>query len=184
MDAIQALALVAAASLALAVVLTLRRTGSLLARTREAEGFRAQVGDLERRAGASLAEIAAAVDGVRRRVVEPASIRDALTAAHDAAERYAEEARSLSGPPDARPAQANLVAELERAARAIELVDHGCAVLESAWRGELGPEAQTSIKRGYLNLVHAREGAARAAAEARRAAESASPARRIGRRAA
>ncbi len=47
--------------------------------------------------------------------------------------------------------------ELDRAGRAVETVRHGCVLLgvESGRPREL--EGETSIKRGYLNLLHARE---------------------------
>ncbi|HXG40826.1 MAG TPA: hypothetical protein VNJ28_07780, partial [Candidatus Limnocylindrales bacterium] len=63
---------------------------------------------------------------------------------------------------------AAIVAELERAGRALEMVEHGRSILASARRGGRELEAQTSIKRGYLNLLHAREAIRRHAAEARR----------------
>jgi hypothetical protein len=182
MDPVQVAALVAFLLVALVVVIAGRRAGRLLAHTRDAEGFRGRVDDLARRADHSLAGIAKAVDSVRRRTVEPETIREGVAVAREAVERYAKEARDLGGPAVTGPARDAIVAELERAGRALELVDHGCRVLSSSWRGELGAEAQTSIKRGYLNLIHAREGLLRSAADARRLAEAASPARRLGRR--
>src|ERR671921_839213 len=56
--------------------------------------------------------------------------------------------------------------ELERAQRALEMVEHGTTMLAAARRGPRELEAQTSIKRGYLNLIHAREAFARHAARA------------------
>src|SRR5919112_2015655 len=56
--------------------------------------------------------------------------------------------------------------ELERAQRALEMVEHGTTMLAAARRGPRELEAQTSIKRGYLNLIHAREAFARHALEA------------------
>jgi hypothetical protein len=58
------------------------------------------------------------------------------------------------------------VAELERAQRALGMVEHGASILVMARRGPRELEAQTSIKRGYLNLIHAREAIARHALEA------------------
>jgi hypothetical protein len=49
------------------------------------------------------------------------------------------------------------VAELERAGRALEMVEHGRSIQASARSGGREVEAQTSIKRGYLNVLHARE---------------------------
>ncbi len=54
--------------------------------------------------------------------------------------------------------------ELERAVRAAELVGHGLDALV-ADRGGRDLEAQTSLKRGTLNLRHATEAASRIVAE-------------------
>jgi hypothetical protein len=71
------------------------------------------------------------------------------------------EARALRGPAGANELRDAIAGELERAARALEMVDHGCAILTSARAGTRELEAQTSIKRGYLNVLHAREAIAR-----------------------
>ena len=96
----------------------------------------------------------------------PETIGDTIVAATDAVERYADEARSLRGPKTARHIREDLVAELERAGRALGMVEHGASILAAARRGSRELEAQTSIKRGYLNLLHAREAIARHALEA------------------
>ena len=166
METAQVVALIAFLLVAVGVTLGARRTGSILSRTREAEGFRGEVRDLARRAEVSFGEIAVLIDGVRRRAAEPETIAESLSAARDAAERYAEEARSLRGPVAARQARAALVAELERAGRALGMVEHGASILAAARRGSRELEAQTAIKRGYLNLLHAREAIARHALEA------------------
>jgi hypothetical protein len=46
------------------------------------------------------------------------------------------------------------------------MVEHGCSIQASARAGSRGLEAQTAIKRGYLNVLHAREAIIRHAAEA------------------
>jgi hypothetical protein len=43
------------------------------------------------------------------------------------------------------------------------MVEHGRSIQASARSGGREVEAQTSIKRGYLNLIHAREAIARQA---------------------
>jgi hypothetical protein len=57
----------------------------------------------------------------------------------------------------------DLVEELERAERALAMVEHGAAILAQVRRRGRELEAQTAIKRGYLNLLHAREAIARQA---------------------
>jgi hypothetical protein len=46
------------------------------------------------------------------------------------------------------------------------MVEHGADMLASARRGARDLEGQSSIKRGYLNLIHAREAMARHAVRA------------------
>ena len=183
METAQVVALIAFLLVAIGVTLGARRTGSILSRTREAEGFRGEVRDLARRAEASLGEVAVLVDAVRRRDADPASITESLSVARDAADRYAEEARALAAPTVALANRDGLVYELERAWRALELVEHGCSLLGSGRWSERGPEADTAVKRGYLNLIHAREAIAEQALAAIERAEDASPVRRIRRRA-
>jgi len=45
------------------------------------------------------------------------------------------------------------------------MVDHGASILAQVRRRGRELEAQTAIKRGYLNALHAREAIARHAAE-------------------
>ena len=45
------------------------------------------------------------------------------------------------------------------------MVEHGCAILAVGSGRHRELEAQTAIKRGYLNVLHAREAIARHAAE-------------------
>jgi hypothetical protein len=143
------------------LVVVLRGTGRLVAKARELEGFRAAVKDLATRIDLSLGGAAGQIDAVRRRQIGPDTITDTIAAATDAVERYAEEAKALRGPRAAQQIRSDLVADLDRARRALEMVEHGATTLLTARRGPRELEAQTSLKRGYLNLIHAREAIAR-----------------------
>ena len=182
METAQAIALLGFVILAVLVALVTRRAGRVLYRTRIAENFRGATADLDLRVNQSLGEVADVIDVVRRREVDAATIRASLAAAQDAAVRYADEARTLNGPASVKLDQARMVEELERVERALALVDHGCELASEGARMERGPEADTSIKRGYLNLLHARESFSEHARSAIEEAEAASPARRLGRR--
>ena len=59
------------------------------------------------------------IDAVRRRAGRPDRIADTIVAATDAVERYAEEARALRGPRRRERIRTDIVAELERADRAL-----------------------------------------------------------------
>ena len=164
---------------ALAVALGLRGAGRVLARTRQAEGFRGDIDDLARRIETSLSDVSILIDGVRRRETAADSILENIDLALEAVDRYEEEVHALGGPPEAAGHRNAMASELRRAGRALEMVDHGCRMASSGRKEERGPEADTSIKRGYLNLVHARESIAEHASAARIAAEDASPVRRF-----
>jgi hypothetical protein len=150
-------------ALAAGLAVVLRGTGKIVARTREVEHFRGSVKDLAARVDASLGGAAGQIDAVRRRQVDPDLIGDTLVASIDAVRRYTDEARGLRGPSQSKRIREDLVAELERAGRALEMVEHGATILVGVRRGPRELEAQTSIKRGYLNLIHAREAFARRA---------------------
>jgi len=138
-------------------LIVLRRAGRFLATTRDVERFRRQVGDLGARIEISLAEVCARIDSLRRGQLAAEALVDDLTASVDAVERYAGEAKLLHPPADGVAVRDGIVAELERAGRALEMVEHGRSIQASARSGGREVEAQTSIKRGYLNVLHARE---------------------------
>jgi hypothetical protein len=151
--------------LAVVFVVVLRRASRALRKTREAELFREAVDDLAGRIDRSLGAVIERIDATRRHQVEAAAIGENVEAASDAVRLYAEEAAVLDGPVPAHEVRANLLAELDRAGRALAMVAHGCALLDLSAGRHRELEAQTAIKRGYLNAVHAREAIARHAAD-------------------
>ncbi len=153
-------------ALALGIAIVLRRAGRLVARTRELEGFRSSVRDLTARIDQSLEGAVGRIDAVRRGQFGADTIGPTIEAATDAVKRYADEAGAIKGPPPSVVIRDAIVAELERAERALEMVDHGAKILTQVRRRGRELEAQTSVKRGYLNLVHAREAIIRHAAAA------------------
>jgi hypothetical protein len=158
--------LVAFALLALLFALVLRRAGRLLAATREAAAYRSAVADLAARIDISLGGVVERIDAVRRHQLPPEAIAENLSAATEAIHRYSDETEALRPPPALSGQRDALVAELERAGRALEMVVHGAGLLTSQPGAVRELEAQTAIKRGYLNLIHAREAIRRLAIEA------------------
>jgi len=106
---------------------------------------------------------------VRRHQVDPGEIRESLDAAAEAVVRYAEEGEALRPPRGLDWIRATLVDELARSGRALDTVRHGCDALASGLAGPRQLEGQTSVKRGYLNILHARDALRRVAREAERA---------------
>jgi hypothetical protein len=162
--------LVAFAVLALLFALILRRAGRLLAATREADAYRSAVTDLAARIDISLGGVVERIDAVRRHQLAPEAIAENLSAATEAVQRYTGETEAFRPPPTHSGQRDALVAELERAGRALEMVTHGSGLLMSRPGAVRELEAQTAIKRGYLNLIHAREAIRRLAVEAATAA--------------
>jgi hypothetical protein len=147
-------------------VLLLRRAGRLLATTRDAERFRRQASDLCARVERQLSGVSDRIDGLRRGQLGAEAITDELSAALEAVRGHIDEGRALRAPFQAEPIRAGIVDELERARRALEMVEHGCSIQMNARVGSRELESQTAIKRGYLNVLHAREAITRHAAEA------------------
>jgi hypothetical protein len=114
-----------------------------------------QLAECARRAERSLGDVVGVVDGLRHRNVEPGEVLASLAACATAVRR---EAVETSGLARARIWGSSAVAlgdDLGRAERAIELVAHGAEQLADP-HGDRA-EGETSVKRGYLNLVHARD---------------------------
>ena len=152
-------------ALLVAFLVLLRRVSLVMGETRELISFRRSVTDLAGRIDATLADITAKVDAVRRRQTEAAMISSDIDLALEALLAYGAEARALQGPGVTATARASFVAEIDRAERALQMVEHGCAVLSTAGGHHRLTEAETAIKRGYLNVVHAREALARHASD-------------------
>jgi hypothetical protein len=162
------LALLAFVALAIAIVVFARRLGRAVAETRSRQSFRRAAADLVSRACTSLDGVAERIDAVRRQTLDAHLVTDNLEAASEAVRRYTEEAEALAGATgEAREVRDGILTELKRAGRALQLAKHGVTIMTSAARirgREL--EAQTSIKRGYLGLLHAREALVRHGARA------------------
>jgi hypothetical protein len=150
--------------LAVLFAVVLRQAGRLLAATRRADAFRNGLADVAGRIDRSLGAVVERIDGVRRHQLEALAIVDNLAAARDAVARYADEVDALDPPAGSVVRRDGIVFELGRAGRAVEMVEHGCGLVAAP-----GPahelEAQTAIKRGYLNLIHARDAIAGLATE-------------------
>lgn len=159
------LSIVALVVLVALFVAVARRAGRVISESREAEDFRQGVADLARRVDVSLAGIVERIDAVRRHLVPPDGIDENLKAALDALERYGGEAAGLVAPAPAGPLQRGIQDEIARAERALEMVEHGCRMLSAGSRSARDLEGETAIKRGYLNLLHAREAIATHALE-------------------
>jgi len=112
--------------------------------------------DIARRVDISLTELAEVIDELRRRKATPEASGDSLRAAAEALAIYACEAEQVDKHALHAAGSSSLASEIERAKRAVDLIEHGrVLMLEPA--EEKVAEGETGVKRGYLNLMHARE---------------------------
>lgn len=151
-------------ALAVASVLIVRRTSALAAQTHELERFQRAVDDLNGRFATTVDPLFPKLDEVRRRSGDPAALSDAIPEAAERLRLAASEADALRAPAGLVDRPPALVHDLERATRALELVEHGLDAILTG-RGPRQLEAETSLKRGALNLRHAREAFALTASE-------------------
>ena len=140
--------------LAALFLMTLRRLSTLVGRTRTLERYQKQAGQLSKRLSATAEPFIVQLDEIRRRSGDPRGLADAMPGAQDALRAIADEGRATKVPTGLVREGTLFVTELERAVRAAELVGHGLDALV-ADRGGRDLEAQTSLKRGLLNLRHA-----------------------------
>jgi hypothetical protein len=145
--------LVALAALFLRVVLRMRE---LVAKTHDLERVQEAVESIDRRLAGVVDPLVRGLDETRRHAGDPALLAARAADAEGVIEELTTETRALVVPAGLPVPIAAMTAELERASRAASLVEHGLLALAQGGMGrEL--EAQTSIKRGALNLRHARD---------------------------
>ena len=152
-----ALSLVLFFALVAAFLYVLRRAAGLGAATREDEGFRTASAGLTDRAATLMGETAQRIDRVRRRQDAPAALDEVLPATLEALAGLRAEVDAFVAPGSLAPLATRLGEELDRATRAVEVVQHGCALMGVTAGRPREMEGETSIKRGYLNFLHARE---------------------------
>lgn len=141
--------------LAIAFAYVLRRAARVVAVVREDDTFRRDGAALGERAVVAIAAGAQRIDRVRRRNDAPSMLDDVLPQLLDTLGALRVEADALVPPAALAALSVRLAEEIDRAGRSIEMVRHGCELLgvEAGRPREL--EGETSIKRGYLNLLHA-----------------------------
>ena len=168
--------LLLAALVALAIVLFVRRASGALRETRQVERFQAESAALGMRLDVLLAATISRVDAVRRHELPPADAVPDLESAIAQLDAALGDAEALDPPDGFASSRHGVIAEIRHAQRALDMVLHGCDVISGPRARSRYPESQISVKRGYLNLLHAREALARHAADlaaARDAAQSA-----------
>lgn len=143
--------------LAGAVYLFVRRATRALQTTRQIARFQHDASQLGTRLDGVLGLLTERVDRLRRREIPAEELQPHVDSALQELGAGIEEARAIEAPPFLEESRRGLVEEIERAMRAAEMVLHACELMTGPQSRERGPEAQTAVKRGYLNLLHVRE---------------------------
>jgi hypothetical protein len=178
MDVLAILALVAFVALGALFLIVLRRASQVFGETRRAATFRQGVSEVEERLDTDLAAMASFVDPVRRSDVpapDEERFAEVLAATQESIAWARERSRDLVAPTGLEESRTVFMDELGRADEALRSIEHGVTVLSAARVGQRALEGRTSIKRGFLGLVHVRE---RLADEAGRVAAWRSPGER------
>jgi hypothetical protein len=177
------LPLVLLALLVFVLVMLARRAARALAVSRAATAFQQDVVSLSDRVTPVVEELVRRVDAVRHHQLPAEEIRETLAQAHGTFEVEREAIAGWHLPAGFTTLVGDLAEDLDRLERAVETIDFGTQLVVTGNSRQRELEAQTAIKRGYLNLLHARQSfqdhiatvASRTAATPGRAGSAASP---------
>jgi hypothetical protein len=159
-----ALWLVVLVALGVLFARTARRMTRLAARTRELGAYQTALAELSARTAVAVDPVIAHLDEVRRRSGDPVRVAASVARAAEEIAAACEDAGALRSPLGLEESGAHVVFELERIGRALDLIDHGLTGLVGV-RGPRELEIQTTLKRGALNLRHARDAIAAVASD-------------------
>jgi hypothetical protein len=141
-------------ALALAAALVLRRMSAAAETARQRRRHEAMVSGIESRATGMLDPLITRLEDVRRGVGDRSVAAAEVSHALEVLEATADEVRGHGAGPGSMPEVGKLADALDRAVRALDLVDHGLRGLHDP-RSPGGLESQTVLKRGILALRHA-----------------------------
>lgn len=151
------LPLVLAGLILFVLVVFLAKARRALLVARRAATFRRRLTSLGAEYAAVSGPLLNAVDALRRGEQAPETVEAVLVNGRRKLWSVAEEMRALETPASLLAGRNLLAEQLEAGSRALEMVVHGCT-LSGRHETAVELEAETRIKRGYLNLVHAVEG--------------------------
>jgi len=103
-----------------------------------------------------LGEVAADIEALRRRALDPEDAVTSLTVHEDALEAESEGIQAMMAPEELHGLHMEYEANLERSLRGILVVERGCAITRLPHRPPEDEEPFTYYKRGHGNVTHAR----------------------------
>lgn len=143
-----------------------RSAGQALARSREVTRFQFEAKALLAQVDPILEGLATRTDSARRQLVPPDEILPDLESGATTLEAARASADQIRAPQHGRVLRDAMGDDVDRAIRAVAMIQHGCQQAVSGYGRGAELEAQTAVKRGYLNLLHARESLSTHVAEA------------------
>ena len=139
------------------LVYFVRMAGQALASSREVTRFQFEAKALLAQVDPILEGLATRTDSARRQLVSPDEILPDLESGTTTLEAARATAEAIRAPLQGRVLRDALGEDVDRAIRAVAMIQHGCQQAVSGYGRGAELEAQTAVKRGYLNLLHARE---------------------------
>jgi len=103
-----------------------------------------------------LGEVAADIEALRRRALDPEDAVTSLTVHEDALEEESDGNQAMMAPEELHGLHMEYEANLERTLRGILVVERGCAITRLPHRPPEDEEPYTYYKRGHGNVTHAR----------------------------
>jgi len=128
-----------------------RRMSKLTTRTRDLEDFQEAVDSIDRRFGGVSQPLLRGLDEARRHAGDPAGLPALVTEAQTVIDELTGETTALAAPQGLAPVVTAMTGDLERAGRAVMLVEHGLAMMANTSMGR-DLEAQTSLKMAMTEL--------------------------------
>jgi hypothetical protein len=139
------------------LVVFVQRASRALARVRAMAAFERDTTTLSSRVGSIVDQFIGRMEAVRRRQLDVAELRGELAVVHGEVASAREAIEGWRIPAGFPQSHAALREDLDRMARALEMIDFGVDLTVGGDRRQREMESQTAAKRGYLALRHARD---------------------------
>ncbi len=132
------------------------RRRSVFGLGKELGAYRNELFERTERIDLRLGEVAADIEALRRRGLDPEDAVARLTVHEDALEGESEGIQAMMAPEELHGLHMEYEANLERTLRGILVVERGCAITRLPHRPPEDEEPYTYYKRGHNNVTHAR----------------------------
>lgn len=132
------------------------RRRSVFGHGKELGLYRNELFERTERIDLRLGEVAADIEALRRRALDPEDAVDRLTVHEDALEAESDGIQAMMAPEELHGLHMEYEANLERTLRGILVVERGCAITRLPHRPPDDEEPYTYYKRGHNNVTHAR----------------------------